>query len=679
MRLIREQEKELAALERATRTIFAYNVHPKAQERDIFEFFSKAGGVNDIKLITDKNSGRSKGMAYVEFARAEDILAASTLAGQPLMGVPVMVKASEAEKNTLWEAEQAAKQNKAQAVQLLSSVTLPGPPGAAPPADAPGPPAIPSNLRINNLPPDVTDEQLKQFFEPFGALDGVQLVKDGVGRSMGYGYVTFRNAAEGANAMTHWNGQPLAGKVGGAGARQRRLRWRRRAAAARARLLQLGCWLDGTRLCDSDPAEAQPPPSPARPRPPLSAPAFPQVITVEVAALAPPPEAAPAAPAADLDEEGESFKLTSSSRQALMNRLAGAAGMSIPQLALPGMPLPGPPQQAAVQPGLMLEQGMLGPASPIPTPCLLLKNMFTDADKALPGWQDELAGDVSGECNKYGQVLHVYVDPASKVGPRAAEPAAPHPLLLRLRAGFLLHSCRFRPLCCTARSAAPQACLPLHLAPAPHLLATLPPGQALLTPRAAPSPSPRALCTSSLPRQRPRRRRSGRSAGASTRATRSWRTSSSFRSKTSTSSAEPRCPWTASCSPDAPRGPSGMRRRDGGGGGMTEPGTSLQVARSSRPPREAAAAGRRGGRRAAAARRAGSGAEDWAAQPPHCLCPEPAERRGALRLQVPAREPRWPNARAGPGSSTAGLGTSILQPGAADYRAPGALRGAATW
>jgi hypothetical protein len=42
VRLAREQEKELAALERATRTIFTYNLHPRATERDIFEFFSKA-------------------------------------------------------------------------------------------------------------------------------------------------------------------------------------------------------------------------------------------------------------------------------------------------------------------------------------------------------------------------------------------------------------------------------------------------------------------------------------------------------------------------------------------------------------------------------------------------------------------------------------------------------------
>ncbi len=32
---------------------------------------------------------------------------------------------------------------------------------------------------------------------------------------------------------------------------------------------------------------------------------------------------------------------------------------------------------------LALEQGVLGPASPIPTPCLLLKNMFNPAEYVI--------------------------------------------------------------------------------------------------------------------------------------------------------------------------------------------------------------------------------------------------------------------------------------------------------
>lgn len=46
--------------------------------------------------------------------------------------------------------------------------------------------------------------------------------------------------------------------------------------------------------------------------------------------------------------------------------------------ALPGPPamVPAGPVMSAAAQALSMEQGILGPASPIPTQCLLLKNMF---------------------------------------------------------------------------------------------------------------------------------------------------------------------------------------------------------------------------------------------------------------------------------------------------------------
>lgn len=67
MRAAREREREMRELERDTRTIFAYNLNLKAEDRDIYEFFSKAGKVIDVKIIMDRNTRKSKGFAYVEF------------------------------------------------------------------------------------------------------------------------------------------------------------------------------------------------------------------------------------------------------------------------------------------------------------------------------------------------------------------------------------------------------------------------------------------------------------------------------------------------------------------------------------------------------------------------------------------------------------------------------------
>ncbi|CAK7338061.1 unnamed protein product [Dovyalis caffra] len=67
--------------ERDQRTVFAYQMPLKATERDVYEFFSKAGKlvsepkidpdfgdgrhVRDVRLIMDRNSRRSKGVGYV--------------------------------------------------------------------------------------------------------------------------------------------------------------------------------------------------------------------------------------------------------------------------------------------------------------------------------------------------------------------------------------------------------------------------------------------------------------------------------------------------------------------------------------------------------------------------------------------------------------------------------------
>jgi hypothetical protein len=55
----RERERELAELERATRTVFAFNISIKADERDIFGFFSKAGqvGASWCDVWTDRFRG----------------------------------------------------------------------------------------------------------------------------------------------------------------------------------------------------------------------------------------------------------------------------------------------------------------------------------------------------------------------------------------------------------------------------------------------------------------------------------------------------------------------------------------------------------------------------------------------------------------------------------------------
>ncbi|KAF8012017.1 hypothetical protein BT93_I0215 [Corymbia citriodora subsp. variegata] len=169
--------------ERDQRTVFAYQMPLKANERDVYEFFSKAGKVRDVRLIMDRNSRRSKGVGYIEFYDAMSVPMAIALSGQLLLGQPVMVKPSEAEKN------------------LVQSTAT----GASGTAGAYG--ATDRKLYVGNLHFNMTESHLKSIFEAFGPVELVQLPLDPeTGHCKGFGFVQFAQL-EHAKAAQSVNGK----------------------------------------------------------------------------------------------------------------------------------------------------------------------------------------------------------------------------------------------------------------------------------------------------------------------------------------------------------------------------------------------------------------------------------------------------------------------------------------
>lgn len=62
---------------------------------DFFFFSSSLVKVRDVRMISDRNSRRSKGIAYIEFVEATSVPLAIGLTGQRLLGVPIIVQASQ--------------------------------------------------------------------------------------------------------------------------------------------------------------------------------------------------------------------------------------------------------------------------------------------------------------------------------------------------------------------------------------------------------------------------------------------------------------------------------------------------------------------------------------------------------------------------------------------------------
>ncbi|XP_072522057.1 RNA-binding protein 39a isoform X4 [Salminus brasiliensis] len=171
--------------ERDARTVFCMQLAARIRPRDLEEFFSAVGKVRDVRMISDRNSRRSKGIAYIEFVEATSVPLAIGLSGQRLLGVPIIVQASQAEKNRA-----AAMANNLQKGS-----------------------AGPMRLYVGSLHFNITEDMLRGIFEPFGRIDSIQLMMDTeTGRSKGYGFITFADAECAKKALEQLNGFELAGR-----------------------------------------------------------------------------------------------------------------------------------------------------------------------------------------------------------------------------------------------------------------------------------------------------------------------------------------------------------------------------------------------------------------------------------------------------------------------------------
>ncbi|OBZ85968.1 RNA-binding protein rsd1 [Choanephora cucurbitarum] len=174
--------------DRDRRTVFVTQLAARLTRRELDDFFSQAGRVREATIITDRNSRKSKGCGYVEFYEEVSVQNALALSGQKLLGIPVIVQLSEAEKNRL------AMQAQRNAMGLMQEPSY-------------------QRLYVGSLHFSLTEDDVRQIFEPFGPLDFVNLHKDTeTGRSKGFGFIQYKNATDAKTALEKMNGFELAGR-----------------------------------------------------------------------------------------------------------------------------------------------------------------------------------------------------------------------------------------------------------------------------------------------------------------------------------------------------------------------------------------------------------------------------------------------------------------------------------
>ena len=203
----RDYSVPLSEAQRDRRTVFVQQLSVRCTDRDLSEFFtSNSCPVRHARIVLDKYTRKSKGVAYVEFFEEETVRAALKLSGKKILGVPVIVELTETEKNRI--AQEAATLNAVMA-KTSSSATLTSTSSTV---------STPSDdlvrLYIGSLHPSLTELELEKLFEPFGELESVELLKDErSGESKGVAFVQYKKVGGARMALEALNGFELAGRA----------------------------------------------------------------------------------------------------------------------------------------------------------------------------------------------------------------------------------------------------------------------------------------------------------------------------------------------------------------------------------------------------------------------------------------------------------------------------------
>ncbi|SJX60196.1 related to RNA-binding region containing protein 2 [Sporisorium reilianum f. sp. reilianum] len=359
------------------RSVFCSQLSARLGQRDLGEFFEDhlgEGAVQDVRIVMDRVTRRSKGVGYVEFAARELVPKAIELTGTILFGIPIVVQRTDAAHNGgvyQGSGDAGARHGSAPhpavaAPQLdprvLANAPLPmqyhtaGAPihlGAAPQAPRaprPGPnmPNTEARLYVGSLHFSLTDENVKAVFEPFGEIEYVDLHREpGTGKSKGFCFIQFKYPEDAKKALEQMNGFVLAER------------------AIRVGNVNAKGSGGGSSYSNGSGQDSQ------------GDGHLPQLTSAF--------------------DDGGGAGLNPERRAALMEKLARN----------------NEPSASASEATTVAQERPAGIPESTST-SLLLKNMFNPAEETEPDWDTDLAEDVKEECQaKYGRVTSIHVEKES--------------------------------------------------------------------------------------------------------------------------------------------------------------------------------------------------------------------------------------------------------------------------
>ncbi|KAG6959453.1 hypothetical protein JG688_00010066 [Phytophthora aleatoria] len=360
------------------RTVFVGQLTQKVREKDLERFLTKTGKVENVLLIRDKFTNRSKGFAYVEMSNLEDVPKVLLLNGQvpDFQVFPIMLKASEAEKNFAAKKDSVMNATTASSGPLSADASGAGLAGAvAGGGMSASALSAASRIYCGNLHTNITEDDLRIVFQSFGEVLSVTINRDEMGRSKGFSFIQFSSPQEANFALSKGNGLELAGSYLRLGPVNENAMGGNRAGGASS-------GVDNNATGGRWKLE---------------------------------------------DEEGIGLSMNAQSRSALMAKLAGndvnlfplmggAGGYAASSTAAYTNSMAATAAQRAEQATALMSSSEIEGSESF---CFVVKNMFDayqEQKSGNPEWAVEIQQDVEEECGQYGPVLHTYVEKEKQGG-----------------------------------------------------------------------------------------------------------------------------------------------------------------------------------------------------------------------------------------------------------------------
>ena len=181
----KKDDKEEELPENAYEELFVRNIGFNTTQEELADFFAKYGDVEESKIVTDKNTGKSRGFGFLKFYEKKAAVAAMKDADNIVVGGRnLQIRYSNDKGSQMQGSGNSAKKG----------------------------PVTEFGVFVGNISYKCTENDLKKFFKDCGKVADVRIAKKPDGKLKGFAHVDFETK-EGMEKAVEKNGKELQGRA----------------------------------------------------------------------------------------------------------------------------------------------------------------------------------------------------------------------------------------------------------------------------------------------------------------------------------------------------------------------------------------------------------------------------------------------------------------------------------